>query len=88
MIGISYSDFLDLDIRTFNCLCDGFVNRREIYMNDMKTVGHMLAAKISQAVWGSKDFAKPIDEIRLKDSSDPEVVNNKVLDFLKSKGLL
>lgn len=88
VIGVSYSDFLDIDIRTFNSLCDGFTYKRELYMNDIKTVGHMLAGKISQAVWGSKDFSKPIADIRLREQSDEERMQEKVLKFLQSKGLI
>lgn len=53
-------------------------------MNDSKHIGHLVAGKISQAVWGSKDFDKPIKDIRLTKQSRKE----KILETLRNKGLI
>lgn len=58
-------------------------------MNDEKNVGHLVAGKIASAVWGNKDYKKPIKEIRLKEEKDTtESRNAKVLKTLKAKGLI
>jgi hypothetical protein len=81
---ISYTDLLDRDIRFYNNCIYGYLMKRENAMNDMTHVGHLLAGKISQAVWGSSDFNKPIKEIRLRPKSNKE----KVLETLRNKGLI
>ena len=70
-------------------MVDGYTKRRERQMNDQIQVGHIIAGKISQAVWGDKGFKKPIKEINLtqKDNTTEER-NNKVLKTLKAKGLI
>ena len=75
---------LDRDIRFYNNCLYGYLMKRENVMNDMTHVGHILAGKISQAVWGSNDFNKPIKEIRLRPKSHKE----KVLETLRNKGLI
>lgn len=80
---------LDLDIRKFNGYVEGYISRREISMNDAKNVGHLVAGKIASAVWGSKDFKKPIKEIKIKEEKDTaESRNARVLRTLKAKGLI
>lgn len=88
-MGVSYGDLLDMDIRKFNCFVEGYINRREVAMNDMKTVGHLVAGKIAAAVWSDKSFKKPIKDIKLKEDADTtESRNAKVYKTLKAKGLI
>ena len=82
-MGIDYNTLLDRDIRYYNNCVNGFVSKREVYMNDMQQVGHLIAGKIAQAVWGNKEF-KPMKQIRLKEESR----NDKVMRTLKAKGLI
>lgn len=79
-----------MDIRKFNNYVDGFISRREIAMNDEKDVGHVVASKIAQAVWGDKEFKKPIKEFRLtsEDKNTAESRNRRVYETLKAKGLI
>lgn len=86
-VGISYSDWLEMDIREFNQYIDGFITRREIKMNDDKDVGHLVAGKIAAAVWGDKSFKKPIKEIKLREDNSIESRNRRVLETLKRKGV-
>ena len=53
-------------------------------MNDIQSVGHLIAGKIAQAVWGNKEFSKPMKQIHLKEESR----NDKVMRTLKAKGLM
>ena len=79
-----------MDIRKFNNYVDGFVTRREIKMNDSKDVGHAIAAKIAQAVWGDKQFTKPIKEFKLHSEEEDvaESRNRRVYETLKAKGVI
>lgn len=81
---------LDLDIRTFNNLVDGYTINRETRLNDELQIGHIIAGKISQAVWGDKQFKKPISPIELfKDEADiNNERNKKVIATLKAKGVI
>lgn len=90
-IGISYSDLLDMDIRKFNRCVDGFIERREIQMNDSKTVEHMVAGKIAAAIWGDKSFKKPLKEIKLnklEEETLEEKSKRKVVETLRKKGVI
>ena len=75
MMGINYDTLLDRDIRYYNNCVNGFIGKREVYMNDMQSVGHLIAGKIAQAVWGNKEFNKPMEQIHLKEESR----NDKVM---------
>lgn len=79
-----------MDIRMFNSYVDGFITRREIKMNDEKDVGHVVASKIAQAVWGDKEFRKPIKEFKLTSEEDnvAESRNRRVYETLKAKGVI
>lgn len=91
IIGIAYNELLDMDIRTFNNYVDGFITRREIRMNDSKDVGHAIAAKIAQAVWGDKQFVKPIKEFKLHENTEVDIAesrNRRVYETLKAKGVI
>ena len=78
-----------MDIRKFNCMVDGYLLRREESMNDMQLIGHRIAGKIAQAVWGSRDFQKALDEIELvKKEETAESRNRKVLNALIAKGIV
>lgn len=88
-MGITYSELLDLDIRKFNCLVDGYQKRRETNMNDQLAVGHRIAGKIAQAVWGSKGFSKPIKQFDFTQEENTVASRNeKVFRTLKAKGLI
>lgn len=78
-----------MDIRIFNSFVDGYTLRREASLNDTLRAGHIIAGKISEAVWGSKDFKKPIKEIELlQEEDDFEARNRKVLQCLRAKGVI
>ena len=68
-MGLSYNDFLDMDIRQFNNYVEGFVDRRELKMNDHIPLIKILASQTSLAVWGSKKFSKAIKPIKLRGES-------------------
>lgn len=84
MMGIDYNTLLDKDIRYYNNCVNGFISKREVYMNDLQTVGHLVAGKIAQAVWSSKEYSKPMEPIRLNGDNR----NDKVIQTLKAKGLI
>lgn len=71
-----------------NLCIEGSVYKREQELNDRKDIGHIIAGKIAQAVWGSKDFKKPIDEIILHEETLEDISRRKVLNTLKNKGLM
>lgn len=78
-----------MDIRLFNSCVEGFLKTRETRMNDSLLVGHIIAGKISAAVWGDKSFKKPIKPIKLTEDKDTNASRNaKVLACLKAKGLI
>lgn len=78
-----------MDIRKFNSCVDGYIKRRETYINDSLTIQHIAAGKIAAAVWGDKSFKKPLKEIKLlEDNNSAESRNNKVYKTLKAKGLI
>lgn len=80
-----------MDIRKFNNYVDGFISRREIKMNDEKDVGHVVASKIAQAVWGDKEFKKPIKEFKLTSDDEDNTAesrNRRVYETLRAKGLI
>lgn len=88
-IGVSYSELLDLDIRKFNMYVEGYILRRQQYMNDTLRINHMTAGKIAEAVWGSKRYKKPFKDIELLVEEDVNSARNKkVLQTLKAKGLI
>ena len=88
-MGISYTELLDLDIRKFNCFVDGYMKKRETWLNDSLAIGHRVSAKIAQAVWGSKDFKKEIKPFKITEDKDVNASRNaKVFACLKAKGLI
>ena len=62
---MSYQEFLDCDLRAYKALVDGFTRRREYNINDSLQVGHAIAEKIAQAVWGDRKFSRPIKPVNL-----------------------
>lgn len=87
-IGIHYNELMELDIRTFSLCIDGSVYKREQRLNDMKDIGHIVSAKVAQAVWGSRDFKKPIDDIVLRSETLEDISRRKVFETLRKKGLM
>lgn len=78
-----------MDIRVFNSYVDGYILRRQTVMNDKLRIEHLVAGKISEAVWGSKSYKKPFKEIKLLDEDDVNTSRNKrVYNTLKAKGLI
>lgn len=78
-----------MDIRVFNSYVDGYILRRQTSMNDKLRIEHLVAGKISEAVWGSKSYKKPFKEIKLLDEDDVNTSRNKrVYNTLKAKGLI
>lgn len=78
-----------MDIRIFNNFVDGYILRRQTSMNDELRIGHMIAGKIAEAVWGSKNYKRPFKDIKLLDEDDVNTSRNKkVYKTLKAKGLI
>lgn len=90
MIGLSPESLLDIDIRIYNNYIDGYIKRREVYANDIATVGHIVAGKIAAAVWSDKSYKKPIKQIKFsEDKRDLEDKSrDKVIATLKRKGII
>ena len=76
MIGLSYSDFLRMDLRQFNNYIEGFVDRREVKINDNKALIKLIASNIAMAVWGNKKFNKSIPDIKLRGESRAAKIAN------------
>ena len=80
---------MDIDVRVFNNLVDGYILKRQTIMNDQLRIGHLISGKIAQAVWGSKEYKKPFKDIKLLEEDDTNTSRNKkVFDTLKAKGLI
>ncbi len=80
---------MNMDIRIFNNLVDGYIFNRQTRMNDELRIGHLISGKIAEAVWGSKNFKKPFKDIKLIDEDDVNTSRNKrVFATLKAKGLI
>ena len=60
MIGINYSELQKMDYRTYKYYNNGYISRTENIINNVFSLTKPIAAKMSQAVWGSKDFNKEI----------------------------
>lgn len=86
-MNIDYDTVYNKDIRFYTNITNGFVKRREVYMNDIQIVGDRIATKIAQRVWGAEDGKKPLDTIRFNEDS-VESQNEKVLKTLKAKGVV
>lgn len=89
IVGIAYSEMLDMDVRTFDEYVNGYTLRREECVNDLLDIGHAVAGKIAMAVWGSREFKRPFERVRLFVEKDVVTyANEKVIGFLKRKGLI
>lgn len=66
---LSYTDFLNMDIRQFNNYIEGFIDRREQGINDNMILIKPAASNIAMAVWGSKKFNRPTKPIKLRGES-------------------
>lgn len=64
---MSINDLMSMDKRRLDALVKGYTMRREQVMNDNAAVGHTIAGKIAEAVWGSKKFSRPIKPFKFKD---------------------
>lgn len=97
-MGLSYSDFLKMDIRQYNNYVEGYVDRREINLNDNQSLIKTQASQIALAVWGNKKFNKPLKEIKLRGESRAAkiaralntlgVTKEGLKHYLKRKGLI
>jgi hypothetical protein len=65
LIGVDYNTLLNGDIRFYSYAVRGYLKRREIWINDMLSVGHMVAGKHLQGFSGNKKFQKPIEPVVL-----------------------
>ena len=65
MVGVDYNTILDHDLRFYQSLITGFMRKREYAINDSLQVGHIIAKKIAQAVWGDRNFTEPIKPVRI-----------------------
>lgn len=87
IVGVMYSDLLRLDIRKFDLIVEGFNARREMELNDNLRTGHLIAGKIAQAVWASKNYKKPIEKIVIEEAHREAVtadeINARVLSTLQ-----
>lgn len=68
-MGLPYSDFLKMDVRQFNNYLEGYVDRRERMLNDNVALIKTEASNIAAAVWGNKQFNKPIKPFKLRGES-------------------
>lgn len=86
MMGLRYDDLLDRDLRFYiNCL-NGFIKKREYLMNDMQSIGHRIAGKIAQAVWGDKKFTNELDIIEFNKIGENKPKVPKYIQRLRKKG--
>lgn len=77
-----------MDIREYNNYIEGFIIRREMKINDLQNIGHKVAGKTAQAIWGDKSFKRTIPDVKLREEDDSvESRNRKVLEALKKKGI-
>ncbi len=88
MMGIDWEVMLDNDVRFFNNCVNGYIARREVYINDLQLLIKPLAAKINQSLFNSREFNKPLKPIKLKDGSSEESREEKVLKTLMEKGII
>lgn len=78
MVGVSVGDMMKMTLNEINILLEGYIDRREIYINDMMYVMHNTASLISLAVWGSDEFPKKTPRLRLRPMTEEEY--NKKLE--------
>jgi len=87
-VGIPLSELWDMDIRAFNNYVIGYIRNRETMLNDSLLTGHIIAGKISMAVWGDRQFSKPIKPIKLlkdqKEKSLDDYCKKQMLEFAKN----
>lgn len=72
MVGVDYNTILANDLGFYRSLITGFMRRREYTINDSLQVGHIISEKIAQAVWGDKNFIKPIKKVPIVEPSAQE----------------
>ena len=72
MVGVDYTTILNNDLRFYQALITGFMRKREYTINDSLQVGHSIAEKIAQAVWGDRNFVKPIKPVRIVEPTQQE----------------
>lgn len=63
---------MHMDIRTIDQYVEGYITHRETRLNDSLLVAHKSAILTSLAVWGSKDFPKEVETIRLRPKTEEE----------------
>jgi len=86
MMGIQYSELMNMDLRTYIQYSNGYTMRREQTINDSLFVGHVISGKISQAVWGAKEFNDPIEKVCLTDHSLEAERRRKAEEILGKHG--
>jgi hypothetical protein len=72
LVGVDYNTILNNDLRFYQSLIRGYMRRREYAINDSLQVGHVIAEKIAMAVWGDKNFLKPIKHIEIVEPTPRE----------------
>lgn len=97
-MGLSYSDFLKMDIRQYNNYIDGYIDRRETNINDNQSLIKTQASQIAMAVWGDKGFRRPLKPIRLRGETRAEMIartlnglgvtKKGLYRFLERKGMI
>lgn len=86
MIGIQYNELMNMDLRTYMQYFQGYTLRREQTINDELFIGHVISGKISQAVWGAKEFNDPIEKVCLTEQSIQKNRERKAEEILKRYG--
>jgi len=83
LVGVDYNTILNNDLRFYQSLIRGYMRRREYAINDSLQVGHVIAEKIAMAVWGDKNFLKPIKHIEIVEPT-PREKRTRRIAHLKS----
>lgn len=68
--GLSFNDFINMHPYEYKAYTNGYIQKRENSINDSLFINHISAAKLAQAVWGSKDYKKTTKNIKLTDSTE------------------
>lgn len=87
-LGLGWSDLLDMRIIDFDFYIEGYIARQENELNNLQVLGHRLAGKVSQAIWGSNDYTKELDPILLHEETLEEKSRRLVMRTLRDKGVI
>lgn len=71
-----------MDVRTFIMITQGYIDRRQVKLDDGILIGTVTGLKAAQYVGGSNDASKPV-RIRLRE----ETMEEKLIATIKDLGL-